>query len=113
MAANQGGRAGRGDRTGQCIAHGGGLSALRNTADPRIGCKQAGAGNCDGSPWHRVEVNEMALAHLLAATCRVELNDLHGDGIIEIRGWWIIEGDVAVFTEAYKGNVDRSSGHQR
>src|SRR5215472_16500624 len=112
MASDHGGRARRRDWTGQCLVNGMRFSALGDAADPRAGSKQTRAGDRYGSPWYRIDIFEMALANLLAAACRVELDDLDGHGIVEVGRRWVVERDVAVFAEADEGAVDRASGEQ-
>ena len=88
------------DWTPQRVAYGLSLALLRNDAEHPFGRTKHRDGQGEGVLRHRVEIGEMAFAHLLLAANGVELHQLNCVEIVELSYRRIVKRQMTIFADA-------------
>ena len=101
-----GGGAVRGDGAVQGAFGGLGFALLRTEADHLLRAAQGRDGEGERVEGHLVHAREVTFVHLLLTAGQVELDDLHQTLVLEVGDRRIVEGDVAILTDAEAAEVD-------
>ena len=106
LSAEIGGRAGGGDWTQQGATGSLGFARFRAQTNHFLGAAQGRDGQGQRVERHLVHAGEVTFIDLLLAAGEVELDELHEAFVLEIGDRRIVEGDVAVLTDAEAAEVD-------
>jgi len=109
MSSQRGGGSQGRDRPLKAGFHGGGFAILRHDTQDLFGPEQLLDGNAEGLARHFVERSEPAFAHLLGTAGRIERDDEVRFFCFEIGGR-IVEGEVTIFADTDKGEIDAGGG---
>ena len=101
------------DRAFERAPHRLGLARLGHDREHRRRAEQRGNGDGDGVRGHRVDVGEVALAHLLATARVVELHHLDVERVVEVGDGRVVEREVPVLADAEAAEVERMVAEQR
>ena len=96
------------ERTANGILFGGAGDGAENGTS-RQECRD---GHCQGVLWNFIERSEASIVYLLLTACVIEIDNSHGERIVE-GGGRIVEGEMTVDTDSAADNVDGCCGQFR